>query len=92
MIWELELALFGLLVVAALIALSVRDMIAAVATLSVYSFLAAVLLALMGAVDVALTEAALGAGVTGVLLVGALSVVDRRTPDLRSSCSSSSWG
>ncbi|MXW31151.1 MAG: DUF4040 domain-containing protein [Chloroflexi bacterium] len=81
MIWWLELSLFGLLVVAALIALSVRDMIAAVATLSVYSFLAATLLALMGAVDVALTEAALGAGVTGVLLVGAVSVVDRRTPD-----------
>ncbi|MCY4581812.1 MAG: DUF4040 domain-containing protein [Chloroflexi bacterium] len=81
MIWWLELALFGLLVVTALIALSVRDMIAAVATLSVYSFLAAVLLALMGAVDVALTEAALGAGVTGVLLIGAISVVERRTPD-----------
>ena len=81
MIWWLELSLFGLLVVAALTALSVRDMIAAVATLSVYSFLVAALLALMGAVDVALTEAALGAGVTGVLLVGAVSVVDRRTPD-----------
>ncbi|MDE2836163.1 MAG: DUF4040 domain-containing protein [Chloroflexota bacterium] len=81
MIWWLELSLFGLLVVAALIALSVRDMIAAVATLSVYSFLAAVLLALMGAVDVALTEAALGAGVTGVFLIGAISVVERRTPD-----------
>lgn len=81
MIWWLELAFFGLLVVAALIALSVRDMISAVATLSVYSFLVAVLLALMGAVDVALTEAALGAGVTGVLLVGAVSIVDRRTPD-----------
>ena len=81
MIWWLELSLFGLLVVAALIALSVRDMIAAVATLSVYSFLVATLLAMMGAVDVALTEAALGAGVTGVLLVGAISVVDRRTPD-----------
>ena len=81
MIWWLELSLFGLLVVAALIALSVRDMIAAVATLSVYSFLAAALLALMGAVDVALTEAALGAGVTGVFLIGAISVVERRTPD-----------
>ena len=81
MIWWLELSLFGMLVLTALVALSVRDMIAAVATLSAYSFLVAVLLALMGAVDVSLTEAALGAGVTGVLLVGAISVVDRRTPD-----------
>ena len=81
MIWWIELAFFGLLVVAALTALWVKDAIAAVATLSVYSFLVAALLALMGAVDVALTEAALGAGVTGVLLVGAFSVLDRRTPD-----------
>ena len=81
MIWWLELAFFGLLVLAALAALSVRDMIAAVAALSVYSFLAAALLALMGAVDVALTEAALGAGITGVLLIAAINVLERRTPD-----------
>ena len=56
-------------------------MIAAVASLSVYSFLAASLLALMGAVDVALTEAALGAGVTGVLLTAAISVLRRRSVD-----------
>lgn len=81
MIWWLELAFFGLLVLAALTALSVRDMIAAVAALSVYSFLAAALLALMGAVDVALTEAALGAGITGVFLIAAINVLERRTPD-----------
>lgn len=81
MIWWLELAFFGMLIVAAVVALTVRDMLAAVATLTAYSFLAAGLLALMGAVDVALTEAALGAGITGVLLVGAFSRLDRRTPD-----------
>lgn len=81
MIWWLELAFFGLLIIAAVVALTVRDMLAAVATLTAYSFLAAGLLALMGAVDVALTEAALGAGITGVLLVGAFSRLDRRTPD-----------
>ena len=59
MVWELELALFVMLVVIAIVALEVRDLIAAVAALSVYSFLAAVLLAMMGAVDVALTEASL---------------------------------
>ncbi len=81
MIWWLELGFFGLLILAAVVALTVRDMLAAVATLTAYSFLAAGLLALMGAVDVALTEAALGAGITGVLLVGAFSRLDRRTPD-----------
>ncbi|MBI67203.1 MAG: cation:proton antiporter [Chloroflexi bacterium] len=81
MIWWIELLLFGLLITSAVVALQVKDMIAAVASLSVYSFLAASLLALMGAVDVALTEAALGAGVTGVLLTAAISVLRRRSVD-----------
>jgi uncharacterized MnhB-related membrane protein len=81
MVWELELALFGLLLVAAVVALQVRDLIAAVAALAVYSFLVAALLAMMGAVDVALTEAALGAGITTVLLIGGISLMKRRSVD-----------
>ena len=81
MVWELELALFGLLIVAAVVALEMRDLLAAVAALAVYSFLAAALLAMMGAVDVALTEAALGAGITTVLLIGGLSLLSRRSVD-----------
>ena len=81
MVWQLELALYVMLVATALIALHVKDLIAAVAALTVYSFLAAALLAMMGAVDVALTEAALGAGITGVLLVGGISLMQRRSVD-----------
>ena len=81
MIWGLELALFIMLVGIAVVALEVRDLIAAVAALSVYSFLAAGLLAMMGAVDVALTEASLGAGITGVLLIGGISLMRRQSPD-----------
>ena len=81
MVWGLELALFIMLVGIAVVALEVRDLIAAVAALSVYSFLAASLMAMMGAVDVALTEAALGAGVTGVLLIGGISLMQRRSVD-----------
>ena len=81
MIWWIELLLFGLLITSGIVALHVKDIIAAVATLSVYSFLAATLLALMGAVDVALTEAALGAGVTGVLLIAAIATLGRRSVD-----------
>ena len=81
MIWGLELALFAMLAVAAITALAVRDLLAMIAALTVYSFLAAVLLAMMGAVDVALTEAALGAGVTGVLMIGGISVMRRRSVD-----------
>ncbi len=81
MIWGLELALFAMLAVAAITALAVRDLLAMIAALTVYSFLAAVLLAMMGAVDVALTEAALGAGVTGLLMIGGISVMRRRSVD-----------
>lgn len=81
MVWQLEFALYGLLVLTALIALQVRDLLGAVAALTVYSFVAAILMALMGAVDVALTEIALGAGVTGVLLIGGISSIRRRSSD-----------
>jgi uncharacterized MnhB-related membrane protein len=81
MAWELELALYGLLVVTAIVALEVRDLLAAVAALNAYSFFAAVLLALMGAVDVAFTEVALGAGITTVLLVAGIFAMQRRSVD-----------
>lgn len=81
MIWGLELALFAMLAVTAITALAVRDLLAMIAALTVYSFLAAALLAMMGAVDVALTEAALGAGITGVLMIGGISLMRRRSVD-----------
>jgi uncharacterized MnhB-related membrane protein len=81
MAWELELALYGLLIVTAIVALEVRDLLAAVAALNAYSVFAAVLLALMGAVDVAFTEVALGAGITTVLLVTGIFAMGRRSVD-----------
>ncbi len=81
MIWELEFALYFLILISAVTALTLRDLIAAIAALSTYSFLVASLLALMGAVDVSLTEVALGAGVTGVLLVRGISLMQRRSID-----------
>ena len=81
MAWELQLLLFILMAVSAVVALELRDLLAAVAALGFYSFFAAVLLALMGAVDVAFTEAALGAGVIGVLLVAGILAVNRRSAD-----------
>lgn len=81
MIWQLEFLLFALLIVVAIIALEVRDLVAALAALTAYSFIVAALLAMMGAVDVALTEASLGAGITGVLLIGSISLMRRRSVD-----------
>ena len=81
MIWQLEFILYGALVATAVLALWVRDLIAAVIALTVYSLMVATLLALMGAVDVALTEIALGAGITGVLFIGGVSLMKRRSVD-----------
>jgi uncharacterized MnhB-related membrane protein len=81
MIWQLEFALFAMLILVAIVALELRDLVAALAALTAYSFIAAALLAMMSAVDVALTEASLGAGITGVLMVGGISLMRRRSVD-----------
>jgi multicomponent Na+:H+ antiporter subunit B len=80
-IWQVEFWLLIVLVALALIALHVRDLLAAVVVLSAYSFVMALLFVAMGAVDVAFTEATLGAGVSGVLFVVALFFMERRSSD-----------
>jgi energy-converting hydrogenase B subunit D len=81
MIWQIDFWLMLVLVIAAITALEVRDLLAAIGVLTGYSFLMALLFAELGAPDVALTEAALGAGLTGVFLLVALAFTDRRSED-----------
>src|SRR5687768_18546555 len=49
-----------------------RNLFGAVVLFSIYSFLMATVLVALDAVDVAMTEAAVGAGISTVLLLGAL--------------------
>jgi uncharacterized MnhB-related membrane protein len=77
----LEYLLFPLLFVVGYAALRVRDLLAAVFLLGGFSFLTALVMALMGAVDVAFTEAAVGAGVTGVFFLMAIVRTTRRSED-----------
>ena len=81
MIWQLDFWLLVILIISAIIALSVHDLLAAVAALSAYSFFVALLFSQMGAIDVAFVEASLGAGITGVLFVVALFLTRRRSED-----------
>ena len=81
MIWQLDFWLLLVLIGVAVLALQVRDLLAAVVALGAYSFLMALLFAELGAVDVAFTEVVLGAGVVGVLLVITLFALDRRSRD-----------
>jgi len=80
-IWQVEFWLLIVLVALALIALEVRDLLAAAVVLGGYSFVMALLFVAMGAVDVAFTEATLGAGVSGVLFLVALFFMERRSKD-----------
>ncbi len=73
--------LFIVLIVAGIAALTVRDLVAAVFLLTAFSFAAALIYALMGAPDVAFTEAVVGAGVSGVFVIAALFFLDRRSKD-----------
>ena len=81
MFWQVDFWLLVIMVICALIAISVRDLLATIVVLGVYSFFAAVLFAQLGAIDVAFMEALLGAGITGVLLISALFFLKRRPKD-----------
>ena len=81
MIWQIDFWLLIVLIISALVALVVRDLLAAVAALAAYSFFVALLFAQMGAIDVSFVEATLGAGVTGVLFIIALYHTKRRSED-----------
>ena len=86
MIVPLDLIIFVIMIVTAVLALAVRDLLTSVALLSAYSLFAALLFAGVLAVDVALVEAALGAGLTGVLFIAAILATTRRSdprPDAR---------
>ncbi|WP_372637264.1 Na(+)/H(+) antiporter subunit B [Fodinibius sp.] len=81
MYWEFELILFFFLLTTAIIALESDDLLVAVVMLTIFSFLNALLFTTMGAVDVGFTEAVVGAGVTGILLVVAIYQTTYKTLD-----------
>ena len=67
------MTLLSFLVVIAVGIIVLRDLLAAVALLGLYSLVAAGAFVVMDAVDVAFTEAAVGAGISTILFLGALS-------------------
>ena len=69
------------LVIAAIISLKVKDLLSASMAFGIYSFLICLLWAEMGAVDVAFTEAAVGAGVSAVFLIATVYNTNRRSSD-----------
>lgn len=81
MIWQLDLAVLSLVIVCAVAAISVKDLLGSAILFGAYSFMMCLLWAVMGAVDVAFTEASVGAGVSTVFFVAAVFRTTRETKD-----------
>ena len=81
MIWQFDLIILTLVIICGIAAINVKDLLSAAILFGAYSFLMCLLWAIMGAVDVAFTEAAVGAGVSTVLFVAAVFRTTRRTKD-----------
>lgn len=81
MIWQIEMVILIIVIILAVGALAVKDLLGAAILFGAYSFMMCLLWAIMGAVDVAFTEASVGAGVSTVLLVAAVFRTSRRTED-----------
>ena len=81
MIWQLDIVLLLFVVICAIAAINIKDLLSAVIILGAYSFFMCLLWTEMGAVDVAFTEAAVGAGVGTVLFIAAVNKTARRSKD-----------
>lgn len=73
MIQFLNVVLVIFLIVCAIAVERTKDLLSAVIIYTAYSLIMAVLWLLLRAPDIALTEAAIGAGVTTVLFIGVIS-------------------
>ncbi len=81
MIIPFDIILLLFVLICAIAAITVRDLLSAVMILGAYSFFMCLIWAQMGAVDVAFTEASVSAGVGTILMIAAISKTTRRSKD-----------
>lgn len=79
--WKIELFLYLFLLICALLALGVRNLLAASLAATAFSFTVALLFLSMGAVDVGFTEAVVGAGIVGVYFIAVIHKTTRKSRD-----------
>lgn len=72
-----DLMLLALLIVCAVTAIEAKDLLGSIMLLSIYSLLMAIVWTRLNAVDVAFTEISVGAGITTVLMLAAMSRIGR---------------
>ena len=73
----INIVLLGLLAITAVAAIRLHDLFAVVMMFGVYSLLAATVFVVLDAVDVAFTEAAVGVGISTILMLATLGLVGR---------------
>ena len=78
MVEVVDVVLLVLLAITGIAVIRMRNLFAAVMLTGIYSLVSAGLFVVMDAVDVAFTEAAVGAGISTVLLLGTLSLVGHK--------------
>ncbi|MDX1452314.1 MAG: DUF4040 domain-containing protein [Oleiphilaceae bacterium] len=74
----IDLVLLAMLALTALRVIFLRDLFAVVMLFGIYSFLSALIFVSLDAVDVAFTEASVGAGISTVLMLGTLALTGRK--------------
>ncbi len=74
----IDILLLSLLIIIAVAAIQMKDLLSSGVLLGAYSLIMAVVWTNLNAVDVAFTEASVGAGITTVLLIAALSRTARK--------------
>lgn len=74
----IDLVLLAMLALTALRIIFLKDLFAVVMLFGIYSFLSALIFINLDAVDVAFTEASVGAGISTVLMLGTLALTGRK--------------
>lgn len=74
----IDLVLLAMLAITALRVIFLKDLFAVVMLFGIYSFLSALIFVNLDAVDVAFTEASVGAGISTVLMLGTLALTGRK--------------
>ncbi len=81
LLWQFDLLILPMVIICAIAALSLKDLVSCAVIAGAFSFLMCLLWTEMHAVDVAFTEAAVGAGVSTGLFLGTALHVKRKSKD-----------
>lgn len=81
LLWQFDLLILLMMVICAIAALTIRDLVSCAVLTGAYSFLICLMWTEMMAVDVAFTEAAVGAGISTVLVLATAQYIKGRSKD-----------